>query len=109
MITNKKLLAIILTACFFFNATAVLATTSYNDENIGSKIVSLEEKSVDKEKERLKKKFSSMKDWVQEAKPYKNFLAKNQTFLKFREGLTKFFQGVRSKLDEHLNRNYTEM
>ncbi len=109
MTINKKILVIILTAFFFLNSTAVLANASYMDNNIETKIVSLEEESIEKEKERLQKKFSGMKEWVQETSPYKSFFAKNQTFIKFRDGLNRFFQDVRSKLDEQWNRQFTEL
>ncbi len=109
MTRNKRLLVIILTVCFFLNSTAVLANASYIDNNIEAKTVSLEEESIEKEKERLQKKFSGMKKWVQETSPYKSFFAKNQTFLKFREGLNRFFNDVRSKLDEQWNRQFTEL
>lgn len=110
MTINKKILVIILTACFFLNTTVVLAKASYIDvDNSGARIVSLEDEIVKKERERLQKKFSGMKEWIQEATPYKNFVAKNRTFLKFRDGLTKFFHEVRSKLDEQWNRRFTAL
>ncbi|KUO59451.1 MAG: hypothetical protein APF84_19285 [Gracilibacter sp. BRH_c7a] len=104
MALYKKILVLLLTVCLFFNSTAVLAASSYTDDNIGIKII-----SVEKEKERLQKKFSSMKDWIGEMKPYKSFIAKNQTFLKFRENLSKFFHGARAKLNEQLDRNFTTL
>lgn len=110
MTINKKILVIILTACFFLNTTAVLAKASYIDaDSSGTRTVSLGDESVKKEKERLQKKFSGMKEWIQEATPYKNFIVKNRTFLKFRDGLTRFFHEVRSKLDEQWNRRFTTL
>ena len=108
MTIYKKIFVIILTACFFLNTTAVLANASYVD-NISARTVSLEKESMEKEKERLQKKFSGMKEWIQEARPYKNFVAKNQTFFKFREELTRFFHKVREKLDEQWNRRFTTL
>ncbi len=107
MTIYKKTLVIILAVCFFLNTT-VVANASYVN-NISAITVSIEEESMDKERERLKKKFSGMKEWIQEAKPYKNYIAKNKTFFKIREELTRFFYTVREKLDEQWNRRFTTL
>ena len=105
MIISKRIAALVLILCFFLNSTAVFAADFYNKSHTGMESVS----AVEEEKERLKKKFTGMKDWIQDLQPYESFIAKNQTFFKFREELSKFFSNIRREFEEQWNKRYTTL
>ena len=104
-IISNRIAAIVLILCFFLNSTTVFAAEFYHDSKTGVESVS----AVEAEKERLKKKFAGMKDWIQDLQPYESFIAKNQTFFKFREELSKFFSKIRREFEEQWNKRYTTL
>lgn len=105
MRVTKRLLALVLIISFFFNTTAVLAVSFYTDQNTGVRAV-----SVEKEKERLQKKFTSLKEWVQEVTPFEKFADKNQRFFSgFREEVTRFFDKFRTIIQQQWDRNFTTL
>ncbi len=101
---NKKIVALLLVICFLFNPTAVLAASSYTDQNAGVRTISVQE-----EKERLQKKFSGLKDWIQEVTPFESSAEKRQPFFSFRESLNKFFDGLRIIIETQWERNFTTL
>lgn len=103
MIISKRIAAIVLILCFFLNSSTVLASGFYNDYKDGVATVS----AIEEEKERLKKKFTGMKDWMQRLN--ESFIAKNQTFFKFREEIGKFFSDVRRVFEDQWNKQFTTL
>ena len=82
MIRIRRILAVLLVISFFFNTTAVLAVSSYNVDNTrGVWTISIEKEKdyLEKEKERLQKKFLNIKEQMQGTKVYESFFGKNQT------------------------------
>ena len=102
MTTRKRIVALILILCFTLNSATLFAIDFNNNDKTVLKVSAVEE-----EKERLKKKFTGMKDWFQDLKPNESFIANNQTFLKFRDDLSKFLSDIRRQIEEQWDEWFT--